>query len=69
MSVHYLQINTLLPVSLCFGVTLLLAHYGISMEVGCFLSGVIIKSLNRGEQTQRLVEPGIIILFSHNFIL
>ena len=52
------QINTLLPVSLCFGVTLLLAHYGISMEVGCFLCGVIIKSLNRGEQTQRLVEPG-----------
>ncbi|KAL5247141.1 hypothetical protein ACHWQZ_G019112 [Mnemiopsis leidyi] len=51
------EINTLLPVALCFGVTLILAHYGVSMEVGCFLSGVMMKSLNRGEQTQRLIEP------------
>jgi Kef-type K+ transport system membrane component KefB len=52
------QVKTLLPLSLCFGVTLLIAHFGGSLEVGCFLGGVIIKSMNRGEQTQQLIEPG-----------
>ena len=50
--------NTLLPLSLCFGLTLLLTHYGVSMEVGCFLAGVAIKTLDRGELTLRHIEPG-----------
>ena len=30
------------------------------MEVGCFLSGVLLKSLNRAEQTMKMIEPGLL---------